>query len=431
LVAAPSNCELMDRAGRELTQAARAATVNNIITASLVTVALSQPRSHARHALRFYQRGSQRQSPPRRIRHQEDTYSASAQPASTVRAHVGERESGAANGMRSTGQHQSMHSMPAAHAANVEAARPQRRLGRLAVPVRHHTMSRVALKDLLVYVDPSEHAAARLRLAVDLARRHGSHITALYVRERSAAEEALERRKTAELARRSFDELRRLDAGSAAADDSVEQQLSARLKRMAGRFGLEVEWRPIVGEPSIVLPQHSRYADLCIFGEDIPNESTSIGYSFTEEMLFVTGRPIVLIPAAGSFKTLGRHLLIAWNSSRAAARSVNDALPLIERCEQLTVLAVNPTHMVDTYSALPAQRLVEHLQRHGAAPKVVTAEGVAPATIAAVIAAKALEVGADLIVAGAYGHARLREKLLGGVTRDLLAAMKMPLLMSH
>jgi nucleotide-binding universal stress UspA family protein len=289
----------------------------------------------------------------------------------------------------------------------------------------------VALKDLLVYVDPSEHAQARLRLAVDLARRHDSHITALYVREWSAADEALERRKTAELAQRSFDELRRLDADNAAVHDSVEQQLSARLERMARRFGLEVEWRPVVGEPSVVLPQHSRYADVCLLGEDMPNQSKSIGYSFTEEMLFVSGRPIVLIPAAGSFKTLGGHLLIAWNSSRAAARSVNDALPLIERCEQVTVLAVNPTDVVDTYGALPVQHLVEHLQRHGASPTALSVEGAAPATIAAVIATKALEVGADLIVAGAYGHPRLREKLLGGVTRDLLAAMRLPLFVSH
>jgi nucleotide-binding universal stress UspA family protein len=289
----------------------------------------------------------------------------------------------------------------------------------------------MALKDLLVYLDPTERAGARLRVAVDLAHRHGSHLTALYVRESTPAEMANERRKTAELALRSFDELQRIDAGLESASDPIEQQLQAHLSRMAARYALDVEWRAVAGAPASVLPQHSRYADLCILGEDVPYQGQSIGYSFSEEMLFVTGRPLVLVPAAGAFKTLGRHILIAWNSSRASARAVNDALPLIERAEQVTVLAVNPTHVIDTYGALPADHLVEHLQRHGPVPVALVVEHVASGAVADVITAKALEVGADLVVAGAYGHPRLREKLLGGVTRDLLAAMKLPLLMSH
>lgn len=289
----------------------------------------------------------------------------------------------------------------------------------------------MALRDVLVYLDESEGAAHRLRLGVTLAQCHASRLTALYVGGGAHSQLSLQRRKTAELACVSFDELRRLDCELEAEAAHVEQRLYLRLLRFAKRTGLDIEWRAIYGEPSIVVPQHSRYADLCIIGGGVANQSGSPGYSFAEEMLFVSGRPILLIPSGGTSKTLGRKLLIAWNSSRASARSVQDALSLIERAEQVTVLAVNQTRTVDTYGALPAQHLIEHLRLHGTCPTAISVENVASAAIAGVIEAKAREVGADLIVAGAYGHPRLREKLLGGVTRDLLATMTLPLLMSH
>jgi nucleotide-binding universal stress UspA family protein len=129
--------------------------------------------------------------------------------------------------------------------------------------------------------------------------------------------------------------------------------------------------------------------------------------------------------------TLGRHVLVAWNSSRAATRSVNDALPLIERAERVTVLAVNQVEFVERYGALPPENMIEHLRRHGAAVKGVWLNDISPELIADVVQAEAQKAGADLIVAGAFGHPRLWEKLMGGVTRDLLARMSLPLLMSY
>jgi nucleotide-binding universal stress UspA family protein len=147
--------------------------------------------------------------------------------------------------------------------------------------------------------------------------------------------------------------------------------------------------------------------------------------------LFVTGRPVVFVPALGSFATLGRHILVAWNSSRASTRAVNDALPLIERAERVTVLAINPAVFAERYGALQPQQMIEHLRRHGAAARGIWLNHIQTASIASTLLAQAHEVGADLIVAGAFGHPKLWEKLMGGVTRDLLARMNLPVLMSH
>ncbi|HTT40104.1 MAG TPA: universal stress protein, partial [Burkholderiales bacterium] len=182
---------------------------------------------------------------------------------------------------------------------------------------------------------------------------------------------------------------------------------------------------------AVVVPQHARCADLCIVGWDGLPAGASEEYTFAEELLFITGRPVLFVPVSGSFHTLGRHIVVAWNSSRPAARAVNDALPLIERAERTTVLAVNPGDFIDRHGALPLEQVVEHLRHHAPSVDAVRLEGVAARSIADTLQAQTGALGADLIVAGAFGHARLREKLLGGVTRDLLARMRLPIMMSY
>ena len=287
----------------------------------------------------------------------------------------------------------------------------------------------MALKDLLVYVDQSPSALVRLRLAADLARRHSSRLTALYVREQNRAQ--LHEQSTAELGRVSTAEVSRTKQRIRHAIDQTEEQLQSALDAIQLKHGLEVELRCLDGVASVVVPQHARFADLCVLGQSVPIDATSVGYTFSEELLFVTGRPVLFVPAGGSFHALGRHILVAWNSSRASARSINDSLPLIERAERTTVLAVNPSDYVERYGALPPQKLVEHLRRHSGSVDGIWLNDVKTGSIADALQAKAVEVGADLVVAGAFGHPKLWEKLMGGVTHDLLARMSLPILMSY
>jgi len=287
----------------------------------------------------------------------------------------------------------------------------------------------MALKDLLVHVDQTEGALVRMRLAVDLARRHASRLTALHVREWSRAQ--LDQRRTAEIGLASAKDINKLDRQFEASIDGAADRLRSALEAAARPHGLEVEWRSVNGPASVVVAQHARYADLCMLGWDPPDDRAPGEYSFSEHLLFVTGRPVLFVPALGALETLGRHIVVAWNSSRPAARAVNDALPLIERAERTTVLMINPSGFIDRQDALPAERIVEHLRRHGAATDAVRFDDVAPGSIADALQAEARRCGADLLVAGAFGHPRLWEKVLGGVTHDLLARMSLPIMMSH
>jgi nucleotide-binding universal stress UspA family protein len=287
----------------------------------------------------------------------------------------------------------------------------------------------MALKDLLVYVDQSARAVGCLRLAADLARRHQSRLTALYMNERSPAQ--LHEENVAELSRGPAGSLASTQGHIQQAIDEAANHLRASLEEISTAYGLQAEWLRLDGVGAAIVPQHARFADLCILGQDVSAADTATGYTFSERLLFVTGRPVVFIPADGSFETLGRHIVVAWNSSRACARAVNDALSLIERADKVTVLAVNPESFAKRYGALPPGQIVEHLRRHGAAVEGVWLNDTPTASIALAVMSEAKRLGADLIVAGAYGRPELWEKMMGGVTRDLLARMTLPILMSY
>jgi nucleotide-binding universal stress UspA family protein len=290
-------------------------------------------------------------------------------------------------------------------------------------------MRAMALKDLLVYVDQTDSSLVRLRLAVDLAKRHGSRLTALYVKEWTRAQ--LDWRKAAEFGLVSAEGLRNLDRDIDASMREAADRLRSLLQGLAREHGVESELRAVDGVAATVVPQYARYADLCILGRDQPDGPASINYTFSEHLLFLTGRPVVFVPAVPSLQTLGRNVVVAWNSSRPAARSVNDAMPIIERAERTTVVMINPSGFIDGHHAPPGEHMVEHLKRHGAPANALRVENVPHGSIADRLLGEAHAIGADLIVAGAFGHPRLWEKMLGGVTYDLLARMDLPVFMSH
>ncbi|HWX48004.1 MAG TPA: universal stress protein [Roseomonas sp.] len=279
------------------------------------------------------------------------------------------------------------------------------------------------LKDILVHLDATEQGKLRLQLAADLARRHAAHLVGLFTVDipvpAIAAPEAGGAAVLADL----FQSMRQDRLAEAA-------EVEAAFREQLRRDGLSGEWRLAEGMAPELLALHARYADLTLLGQDDPESGGSAAEALIEAVLFGSGRPVLVVPYAGRFESLGRAALIGWNASREAARAVHDALPLLAQADSVTVLAVNPRGGLGGHGEEPGADIALHLARHGLTVQVE--HTVAPElSDGDVLLNRAAELSADLLVIGGYGHSRLREVVLGGVTRTLLRRMTAPVLMSH
>jgi nucleotide-binding universal stress UspA family protein len=280
----------------------------------------------------------------------------------------------------------------------------------------------MAIRDILVHLDATPRTAARLDVAAQLAQRLQAHLTGLFVLDIPIPAFA-----GGEV------------AGAAAVADLIEAMRADGLKDAAKveaafretlrREGLAGEWRLAEGITAGQLALQGRYADLIVAGQTEPEEST-VGNAAIEAALFQTGRPVLVVPRAGTVTGLGKRVLVGWNASREASRALHDALPLIAGAESVTVLTINAEPGADSHGEEPGADIARHLARHGLK---VTVRRIVGAEIGAgdMLLNEAADLGADLLVMGGYGHSRFREFMLGGATRTLLGQMTVPVLMSH
>ncbi|MBX6373418.1 MAG: universal stress protein [Acetobacteraceae bacterium] len=282
----------------------------------------------------------------------------------------------------------------------------------------------MALKDILVHLDATEQSDARLRVAAALAQSHGAHLTGLHVVDLFLPAFVGDPGGGGAVVAELMEQMRQ-DALADAA--KVEAAFRERLRL----DGLAGEWRQVEGPTPETVMLHARYADLTVVGQEDPEGGGSRwARAVIEAVLFSSGRPVLIVPYAGRFESVGRKVVIGWNASREAARAINDAIPLIARADSATVLVINPRVGPDGHGEAPGTDIAVHLARHGVKVEVdrVTAPDVPDGEL---LLNRVAESGADLLVVGGYGHSRMRELVLGGVTRTLLRQMTLPVLMSH
>jgi hypothetical protein len=186
----------------------------------------------------------------------------------------------------------------------------------------------MALKDLLVVVDESPSAARRIDLALRLASASGAHLTALCVTEAAALRPSV----LAQFPPEVLDMLSRVGRDGAA---RVKEIWDAR--RHAADAGVSTEWRAVEGDTGEVASTHARYADLTVLGQVDPDDPGGAP-DLPERVILGSGRPVIVVPYAGVFKTVGQHVMVAWNASREATRAVNDALPILEGAASVRVV---------------------------------------------------------------------------------------------
>jgi nucleotide-binding universal stress UspA family protein len=273
-------------------------------------------------------------------------------------------------------------------------------------------------KTILVHVDNGKHCPKRLDIAVQLAQRYEAHLVGLH----ALSPEHLAALGATEAAPIVIEAQKRRAAEAALVAQTV-------FRRAVEKAGLaNSEWRTSSDEAVAAITLHARYADLVVMGQPDPEDSAGVDAVVAHEVVLAAGRPVLFVPFAGRFEQLGTHVLLAWNGSREATRAATDALPLLRQADKVSVVTVNPHGRL--HGDIPGADIGLYLARHGVRVDVSTIVGT-EVDAGNLLLSRAADLGCDLIVMGAYGHSRLRELVLGGVTRTLFDSMTVPTLMSH
>lgn len=266
-------------------------------------------------------------------------------------------------------------------------------------------------KDMLIHIDDSSQCENRLELAINLAKTHGAHLTGLYVitHPHYAPQHEVKRQE------------------AIAAEEKFRQ--------VTGNADVPADWIladwGIVGvEMSEIINHYAHQKDLIIVGQTGSNKPKGdVPADLPERIVFGSGRPVLIVPYAGKFTTVGTRSIVAWRGGRASARAVNDSLPFLINSEKIYVLSIK-TSGDRQHSVIPGGEICTHLARYGL---TCTAEDIVSTDIpvANILMNFAWDKGCDLLVVGVYAQTSGRKMKLGPVARQLLDDMTLPVLMSH
>ncbi|HIF59623.1 MAG TPA: universal stress protein [Rhodospirillales bacterium] len=254
------------------------------------------------------------------------------------------------------------------------------------------------LKDILVHVDASKAGENRVNAAAELAAKQEANLIGLFVeRKRKYTKEESEKA-----------EVMFIDH--------------------ADRANVFYEWRSVEGHPGEIIRTHAKYCDLLVLGQSDSEIDLDMG-DYPDGIILSAGRPVLVIPRVGKVTSIGERVMIGWDGSAQASRAVHDALPLMKNAEMVNVISINPNTTGD-HGEEPCADICRHLARHGIKVEAQSMN-VDDIGIADMLLSRASDKGIDLFVVGAYGHARWRELILGGVTAHMLEHMTRPVLMTH
>lgn len=279
----------------------------------------------------------------------------------------------------------------------------------------------MSLKAILAHLNDSERSESRLETALRLAVEFRAQLIGAYLVEDTEISPSLVPMLPPDIVARRQRE----------AMDAQQASENCFRRVVVGANATNCEWRAPAGAPIDAVIAHGRCSDLVVMGQPGPDDPDR---PFDQELIMAalmsTGRPTLVIPYVGTQPSLGENVLVAWDGGREASRALADAMPFLERAKQVTVVAVNSGSNVHRVNPQAMARLSSYLQAHGVAFRHEHDELAEP-RIGDWLLSRAADLGSDLIVMGAYAHTRLREFAFGGVTRSMLEAMTVPVLMSH
>jgi nucleotide-binding universal stress UspA family protein len=273
----------------------------------------------------------------------------------------------------------------------------------------------MALKDIAVFVDPSPDGDNWLRLAASMAKTHKARLTGICVVGPSRLRHGYVRGHCA---------IQSMIESWFVSEQRCAVQSGRRFTKVVAQYKIQTNFRVVCGDsdPDDRIVLNSLLADMVVIGQKAPHGLPD-GWR-PEHLLSACGVPLLVVPTGWRDKTVAGHIIIAWNASKEARRAIADAMPLLATARSVTVFVVDP--MDDQ----PCIDVALHLARHGIRARIEHASS-SGAPVAEVILSEASRHDADLVVIGAYSHARSMRIIFGGVTQAILKQATIPVLMSR
>jgi nucleotide-binding universal stress UspA family protein len=276
-------------------------------------------------------------------------------------------------------------------------------------------------RSIFVHVDDAEPCERRLAVAAHLARAYPAELVGGYLvpsREFTPFTAAV---LPADVVDRRMRE-------TAGAQQAAESRFRAACK---GAGVTTLSWRAPAGDPLAAAILHARYADLAVIGQPSRDEPTAaFSAELAKSVVMSSGRPVLFVPFAGEYRTVGERVLIAWKDSRESARAVADALPLLKDAKQVYAVAITADDDENLHDLLADAQVAAFLRRHEVEARVRRI-AVPDINAGELLLSEAADFRADLIVMGGYSRPKMSAFVWGGVTQVMLTSMTAPVLMSH
>jgi nucleotide-binding universal stress UspA family protein len=279
----------------------------------------------------------------------------------------------------------------------------------------------MAYQTLLAHLSNEDVALPVLQIASQLAECHGAHLVGLHIQpplDIYVSEMPMPIDVTRQFTLR-------------------QQEKQSRLKIQFEQFtqaqNYVAEWRviDIITESVLsTLVEQGNTADLLVISQHEGDNSDSRFRHLPEHVLMACGRPLLVVPAGGSMQSVGDRILIAWDGKRESTRALFGALPMLRRASEVRLHRINPPHKDRHHAVGITEELANTLARHGVSLEVVHSDAHG-SEIGDELLGFGQDMDADLLVMGCYGHSPIREFVLGGTTRRVLAETTIPLLMSN
>jgi len=282
----------------------------------------------------------------------------------------------------------------------------------------------MGLKDILVHIDADAGSGAgnrRRDFALSLAAAHDAHLSAIIF----ALEPTIPPMIMGEVPGSLLESQRERAVENA-------QAAATAFTEAADRAGVRSEVRVINCTEAAAAPTlavHGRTTDLIVLGQEEPDDVLAIRELLIEAALFETGRAVLVVPYIGVQATALSHVMVAWDGRREASRAASEAMPLMEKADDVSVIIVG-NDAPSAHGGEPGADLALHLARHDLEVNIKRI-GDAGIDIGNALLSHAADSEANLLVMGGYGHSRFRQFVFGGTTNGILSSMTIPVLMAH